>query len=83
MDERDKIIREDYPVDRLPEDLREGLGGVERVRVTVERSSSTWIPSTWSEVESAIEALHATPGFKAASDREITERSRTFREDWD
>jgi hypothetical protein len=82
MSERDKIIRDDYPVDRLPEDLREGLGGVSRVRVTVEADRTKRLNS-WAEIKAEIEALHASPTFKPVSTEEAVARVRALRDEWD
>ncbi len=35
-----KIVREHYPVSKLPEDLREGLKPDEEVRITIESDST-------------------------------------------
>lgn len=82
--EREKIVREDYPVEKLPDDLREGLGDVSRVKVTVEASSEhrpTY--ATWSEMKAGIKALHAMPGFKPVTTNEAVARIRELRDEWD
>ncbi|GBD49965.1 hypothetical protein [Methylopila sp. Yamaguchi] len=83
MDEREKIIREDYPVDRLPEDLRAELGDATRVRVTVERAIDSDERKSWAEIEALIEELHRSPGFKPVTTDEAVARVRELRDEWD
>ncbi|PZQ11250.1 MAG: hypothetical protein DI565_18295 [Ancylobacter novellus] len=86
MDERDKIIREDYPVERLPDDLREGLGDVARVRVTVEtarKKPMTDKQKAWAEIKQLIDELHRSPGFKPVTSEEAAARVRALRDEWD
>ncbi len=82
MDEREKIIREDYPVDRLPEDLRAEFGDVTRVRVTVEALPVRRKLTTWAEIEAEINALHASPTFRPVSTEEAVARVRELRDEW-
>lgn len=86
MDERDKIIRDDYPVERLPEDLREGLGDVGRVRVTVEvvrKLSRAEKLKNWEEIKARIERARSSPNFKPVSTEEAVARVRELRDEWD
>lgn len=85
MDEREKIIREDYPVERLPEDLRSGLGDATRVRVTVERKGApvTDKQKSWAEIRALIDELHRSPGFKPVTSEEAVARIRELRDEWD
>lgn len=83
MDEREKIIREDYPVERLPEDLRAGLGGATRVRVTVEPERPGRRINSWAEFKAEIVALHASPTFKPVTTEAAVARVRTLRDEWD
>ncbi|WP_271199962.1 hypothetical protein [Methylopila turkensis] len=85
MDEREKIIREDYPVERLPEDLREGLGDAARVKVTVERAPSLRDQklANWTEIKALIEELHRSPGFVPVTTEEAVARVRELRDEWD
>lgn len=84
MDEREKIIREDYPADRRPEDLRAGLGDVTRVRVTVEAEPAvTDKRKRWKEIEALIDQLHRSPGFKPVTSDEAVARIRELRDEWD
>ena len=85
MDERDKIIREDYPVEKLPEDLRAELGGVGRVRVTLEPSDKMADRkcAEWARVEAHIEKARASPGFRPVTNEEAVARIRELRDEWD
>ncbi len=88
MDERDKIIREDYPVEKLPEDLREGLGDAARVRVTIEAEATRTIAPEerrrrWLEIKAQIDRLRASPNFTPVSTDEAVARVRALRDEWD
>ncbi|MGA0533780.1 hypothetical protein [Hansschlegelia sp. KR7-227] len=92
MDERDKIIREDYPVEKLPEDLRAGLGAGTRVRVTVEAAAERIEQSdaarerklrAWARINAKIDAARASPHFKPVSTEEAVARVRELRDEWD
>jgi len=88
MDERDKIIRDDYPVERLPEDLRAGLGDVARVRVTVEAGGAPREPQTdkqkaWAEISKLVEKARSAPGFRPVTAEEAVARIRALRDEWD
>lgn len=86
MDERDRIIRNDYPVEKLPEDLREGFGDVERVRVTVETTGGTRMTAkqkAWAEVHLLIEKARSSPDFKPVTAKEAVARVRALRDEWD
>jgi hypothetical protein len=84
MDERDKIIREDYPIENLPEDLREGLGGAARVRVTVEPSGPPRRKrESWAKIETLMREARSAPGFKPVTSEEAVARVRELRDEWD
>ena len=50
MDERKRQVFENFPVERLPEELREGLEAGERVVVTVEASATASDEQTISDI---------------------------------
>lgn len=57
-----KIVREHYPVDRLPEDLREGIEGP-YVRVTIvreEASSTSKKPLTYEDIRARVKSRGTT-----------------------
>lgn len=59
-----KIVREHYPVERLPEDLREGIEGT-HVRVTVIREEATTAgagnkPLTYEDIRARIKPRGTT-----------------------
>jgi hypothetical protein len=86
MEERERIVHDDYPVERLPEDLRAGLGAVTRVRVTVEADAA--LPAAerrrrWKRMKALIEARRQEPGFKVVTTSEAAARIRALRDEWD
>ena len=89
MDEREKIVREDYPVERLPEDLRAGLGDAERVTVTLEADDGSRPVSAderrrrWLKVKALIDKARAHPSFKPVTTEEAVARIRALRDEWD
>lgn len=56
-----KIVREHYPVDKLPEDLREGIEGT-HVRVTVvpEEKATRRKPLTYADIRARVEPTGIT-----------------------
>ena len=83
-----KIVREHYPVEKLPEDLRELVPDAEyvTVEVTEELENSSW--QSPSSVEEAMEMMRATQRHVAARGESVTEeeavrRIRKLRDEWD
>jgi hypothetical protein len=74
-----RIVREHYPVEKLPEDLREGLGNVRAVKLVIEPETVEHRPS-----QAAIQADMArwvTTLKPQATDS--VERVRRLRDEWD
>ena len=77
-----KIVREHYPVENLPADLREGLGEGATVRVVVEIESQTPARASFDEFMKQVEA------YRSQDDRRVTTaeavaRIRQLRDEWD
>jgi hypothetical protein len=72
-----RIIRENYPASKLPEDLRAGVDPSSTVRVTIVEEEKT--PERAMSLEE-IWALR-TPPFRTA--REIDDELRRNRDEWD
>ncbi|UOK69332.1 hypothetical protein [Ancylobacter polymorphus] len=74
-----KIVREHYPVEKLPEDLREGLEAT-HVRVTVvpEEKSGTFRkkPLTYADIRARVKPTGVTV-------EEAVRRIRELRDEWD
>ena len=70
-----KIIRENYPASKLPEDLREGIDPSKRVTVTVVEDSVSYQPMTLEEIF----ALRQPP-YRSAE--EINADIRRLRDEW-
>jgi len=81
-----KIVREHYPVENLPADLREGLGDGATVRVVIEvddaKSEAAPKQRTVKETLERLEKLRQA----RAPDRDMAEavtRIRTLRDEWE
>jgi hypothetical protein len=79
-----RIVRENYPVDRLPEDLRDQLPGRQRVTLTID-----WSPESFGteacEQPDRVKSLDelfamAEPTFKSLD--EVTAHIRSLRDEW-
>ena len=71
-----KIVRENYPASRLPEDLREGIDPSTRVTVIVTEYGPSHQPMTLEEIW----ALRRPP-YRSAED--IVSGIRQLRDEWD
>ncbi|GLK74797.1 hypothetical protein GCM10008171_00490 [Methylopila jiangsuensis] len=76
--EREKIIRDNYPVERLPEDLRAGLDAGARVKVTVEGPASGL-----DSFRARVRELQNAGLLKVETLEETTRRTRALRDEWD
>ena len=83
MDEHGKIIRDNYPVENLPADLRAEVGATGTVRLTLERSiTGARKQRKWLEVQAKIDAARASPHFKPVTAEEAVRRIRELRDEW-
>ena len=88
-----KIVRDHYPVDKLPEDLREGFPAHTTVRVILETVAPVSVPGLPSSLVdetplSLQEALESIQRFKAThrpdrSPDEAVEQIRKLRDEWE
>lgn len=93
-----KIVREHYPVEKLPADLREGLEGIDSVRIVLETPNDDMAISGFSVLNSVLprprkpmsleESLEAVRSFRAknvspVSLDEAVARVRELRDEWD
>ena len=79
-----KIVREHYPVENLPADLREGLAEGTTVRVVVEMEGDAPSPSKTSFEE----FMKKVEAYRSQDDRRVTTaeavaRIRELRDEWD
>ena len=79
-----KIVREHYPVENLPADLREGLeaGGTVRVVLEMEGNAPSPAKTSFEEFMKKVEA------YRRQDDRRVTAaeavaRIRELRDEWD
>lgn len=77
-----KIVVKDYPVSRLPEDLREGLDAGDSVTVTIEPDDRPRGP-TVEELVAQLEALRQNPKWPTTTAEEAVRRIRELRDEWD
>jgi hypothetical protein len=75
MDERKRHVFEDFPVERLPEELRDGRGAGERVTVTVEAAASAG-------AQTISDILDEMQDERVLKDDPV-ERIRALRAEWD
>lgn len=75
-----KVVRNHYPVSRLPEDLQRQLGNAKAVRLTMEGEE----PSTRSLTEILMEAkrLREEGKIKAITTEDAVARVRALRDEW-
>ena len=72
-----KIIRENYPASKLPEELREGIDPSTHVTVTVvAEDKPDRLPMT-------LEEIFSLTGFRRRSAEEIDADIRKMRDEWD
>jgi hypothetical protein len=83
-----RIVREHYPVERLPEDLREGIPAGEQVTVVVEIEHPHSVGAVSSELRPPEKVLSLdeifalrTPPFRSAD--EINDALRRDRDEWE
>ena len=70
-----KIVRENYPVSKLPDDLREGIDPRARVRVVVEADEGTKAPLPLNNLIGAGRGLYQSP-------EEALQAIRRLRDEW-
>jgi len=75
-----KIIREHYPVSRLPADLQEEVGAAKFVHLVIDIETPSPPPSREKLLELLSEARKFAPGI---STEEAVARVRALRDEWD
>ncbi len=87
-----KIVREHYPVEKLPEDLRAGLSAGQSVTITVEEEVALIPDDTFDELVAEIlrnpkpmtlSEARALVGPRNVSGEEAVARIRALRDEWD
>jgi len=74
------VVREKYPVEELPEDLRKAVAGAKTVRITIQTETP---PMTIDDIFAEVERIRSQPGFKPRSTEEIVAEIRALRDEWD
>jgi hypothetical protein len=72
-----RIIRENYPASRLPEDLRAGVDPASTVTVTIVEEEKR------PEEVMSLEEIFSLKGFRRRSAAEIDDDLRRQRDEWD
>jgi len=75
-----KIVREHYPVEKLPEDLRAELGLARTVTLVIESEDR---PSREAERKAAIDELRRLRSTLKPSENDSVARVRQLRDEWD
>lgn len=75
------IVRHDYPVANLPDDLREGLPADAKVRIVIEDVTDR-MPMTGAEFLESIRKFKATRTEPFNADEAVA-RIRALRDEWD
>lgn len=83
-----KIVREHYPVEKLPEDLRELVRGAELVTIEVTEEVNNDGPMPPRTVEDAMAMMramqrHVTARGESVTEDEAVRRVRELRDEWD
>lgn len=77
-----KIVREHYPVEKLPDDLRVGLEAYRTVRIVIEEENNLKGPATPAETVAAIRKFRAANPERENLDESVA-RIRDLRNEWD
>jgi hypothetical protein len=76
-----KIVREHYPVEKLPLDLQAAIGAAQTVTVTIESDVEEPVRKSPSELLAEMEALRDRIPHREPSD--AAARIRKLRDEWD
>lgn len=74
-----KIVLENYPVDKLPEDFRIDKTLGDRVRITIEQEAG----DDWSPLLERISRYHRDNPGQSITTEEAVARIRKLRDEWD
>ncbi|MEI2385710.1 hypothetical protein [Breoghania sp. JC706] len=77
-----RIVKEHYPVEKLPEDLREGLAPGTMVSVTLETEASAATPRSVEDLLQLTEVVRRTLP-RRVSGKDAAQRIRDLRDEWD
>ena len=77
-----KIVREHYPVEKLPEDLRELFPGQSEVTVEITAAGDA-MPMTGADAIAMFRRLRETPSDQLKTMTEIVQDVRQLRDEWE
>lgn len=81
MDEAKRVVVENYPAGKLPDDVRGDIDPAHRVRVTVEDADA--VPDRWEPFFRRLEAYHRSSPRPPVTTEEAVARVRALRDEWD
>jgi hypothetical protein len=76
-----KVVRDHYPVSKLPEDLREEVGDVQSVRLILEPIDPP--ESSLTEIIERARRLRAEGKIQPVTTEDAVARVRALRDEWD
>ena len=76
-----KIVREHYPVEKLPEDLRAAIGGAISVHLTIVSDSSPTTTCTQAALDRARDLVRRGQ-VKRVTSHDAVDRIRKLRDEW-
>ncbi|MEN5083192.1 hypothetical protein ABE438_11965 [Bosea sp. TWI1241] len=84
-----KVVREHYPVEKLPADLRAEMEGVSTVTVTIDAEPEPQAgedrrgKASWPELLERLRTLRASGEIEPVTSEEAVARIRALRDEWD
>lgn len=77
------IIRDRYPVKKLPKDLRDAVSGSKVVRLTIEAEESPKETRSLEDLLAETRKLHEEGKIQPVTTEEAVARIRALRDEWD
>ena len=77
------IIRENYPVARLPKDIQDEVGDSKVVRLTIESVEEGRKVPVLEDIFAHVRRLQAEGKIQPVSAKQVVERVRALRDEWD
>jgi hypothetical protein len=79
------IVKRHYPVEKLPADLKVGVGSAATVTVTLELETDEATPSSRSlqDIKAGLDAAKARGDLRTVTPQEAVARVRALRDEWD
>jgi hypothetical protein len=78
-----RIVRDHYPAERLPDDLQKLVDPSRPIRIVIEQEDVAQIKKSPEELLAMIEAYRATIQGEGVTSEEAVKRIRELRDEWD